>query len=480
MDLHFCSRCGISIPQSEIDAGAAAGAGGKYFCSEHRGGSSVAVAEHPPELGAGATAGLAGEDPELLFCANCRVSIPQDDARSGRAHREFGSLLCAGCSKADPGERAARREAVEAEMAADVDAQDPVVARRCSVCSAAVPYGQIVTGKAKVEGNRVVCERCRAATAEAPGEAKPSGMSPGLVFAIVILAAGGLGYFATQAWIDHDKKSTALKESTNEDRVRADVDMRFQTFDAKLTDALKKSQEPDKDAVAARQRADAEIANLRQVITDLRAEKAKSEADLAQRATKLEVEVEALKERIRDLAVRPAAAAPATPAPEEKRPEASTPAPPAGPAPGPAPKSDAVDPAVAKLCKDLLESPDDGTRFAAARELTTLKDPNAIPSLVKALADDKHYFVRRGCARALGVIKAWLAVPALIHALEDREVYVALAANIALQNVTGFDAQVTQDTPAGQRKIKAQAAEKWWEKNKEHPPDGVSLHPITD
>ena len=68
MDLHFCSRCGISIPQSEIDSGSAGGAGGKFFCSEHRGGSAVAVAESPR--------GEETPDPELLFCANCRVSIP--------------------------------------------------------------------------------------------------------------------------------------------------------------------------------------------------------------------------------------------------------------------------------------------------------------------------------------------------------------------------------------------------------------------
>jgi hypothetical protein len=71
-------------------------------------------------------------------------------------------------------------------------------------------------------------------------------------------------------------------------------------------------------------------------------------------------------------------------------------------------------------------------------------------------------------------------VPNLIKALEDREVYVALQANQALQNITGNDFGVTQDTPAGQRKTKAQAAEKWWEKNKDHPPDGVCLHSLTD
>jgi HEAT repeat protein len=146
----------------------------------------------------------------------------------------------------------------------------------------------------------------------------------------------------------------------------------------------------------------------------------------------------------------------------------------------PKPTPTAVNPAVAGLCRDLLESSDDGVRFKAATELTVLKDPASIPALVKALGDDKHYFVRRGCARALGMIKAWFAVPALIKALEDHEVYVALMANIQLQNITGVDFGVTQDTPPGQRKTKAAAADKWWEKNKDKPPDGVCLAPVTN
>ncbi len=151
--------------------------------------------------------------------------------------------------------------------------------------------------------------------------------------------------------------------------------------------------------------------------------------------------------------------------------------PPQPPAKPPAP---GIDPAVAKLCKDLLESPEDGTRFNAATELTKLKDPASIPALVKALESDRHYFVRRACARALGVIRAWLAVPNLVRALEDKESYVALAANLALANITLQDFGVNQDTPPGQRKQKAAAADKWWEKNKDKPPEGVSLHPLTD
>src|SRR6185295_1932516 len=154
-------QCGISIPQTEIDSGLATGANGKHYCSEHRAAHAAPHLAAVAHAEAGHAVGAAGatttrSEPELLFCANCQVSIPLGDAQSGRAHREFGSLLCAGCSKADAGERSARREAVEAEMASDVRSPDPVVARRCSVCSAAVQYAQIVTGKAKVEGNRVV------------------------------------------------------------------------------------------------------------------------------------------------------------------------------------------------------------------------------------------------------------------------------------------------------------------------------------
>jgi HEAT repeat protein len=474
MDLHFCSRCGISIPQSEIDSGSAGGASGKYFCSEHRGGSAVAVAESP---GDGET-----PDPELLFCANCRVSIPLADVKSGRAHREFGSLLCAGCSKSDPGTRAARREAVEAEMAADVDAQDPVVARRCSVCSAVVPYGQIVTGKAKVEGNRVVCERCRAAADATATETPRRGLPSGVIVFAIMLVAGGLGYYGTQKLLDHRQAPPPKDTGADVKALRDNVDklnQRLSEFDGRLADAIRRSAQPDERAAADRDSVRADIAKLNQKFEDLNADLRKADIDLAQRVAHLEGLLTGLSDRVRDLAAR-APSAPPTAGPADRPPDGGGTA--APPAPEPTkPAAPAVNPQVAKLCKDLLDpNADDGTRFTAATELTTLKDPAAIPSLVKALADDKHYFVRRGCARALGVMRAWLAVPALIKALEDREVYVALAANNALLNVTGNDFGVTQDTPAGQRKTKAQAAEKWWEKNKEKPPEGVSLHPITD
>jgi hypothetical protein len=240
------------------------------------------------------------------------------------------------------------------------------------------------------------------------------------------------------------------------------------------------------DLRAEQSRHGADLENIRNLVATLRADSSKADVELSQRVALLEGKIQTLTDMVNALAARAPSSAPA-PGPVaggDDRP--SAPQPPAGgPPPGPSeqpkpPVAPVLNPAVAKLCKDLRESPDDGVRFNATTELTNLKDPSAIPALVQALAEDKHYFVRRGAARALSAMKSWMAVPALIKALEDREVYVALMANQALQTITGADFGVTQDTPPGQRKSKAVAAEKWWEKNKDKPPDGVSLHPTTE
>jgi hypothetical protein len=475
MDLHFCSRCGISIPQSEIDSGFATGAGGKFYCSEHRGGA-VAVAEAPPPRTA---PGVAGEEPELLFCANCRVSIPVDDSKSGRAHREFGSLLCAGCSKADPGERAARREAVEAEMAADVDAHDPVVARRCSVCSAAVPYGQIVTGKAKVDGDRVTCERCRAAAVAAPSASSTgSGWLSGFLWLAVIAGMFLVGFFVVRAVRDQEKPAAPKPSTAQADAARIDADRRWDQLSQRLAEMERRSAAAPEDRAGDDKHTAAALSDVRRMVADLRTDVAKSDAELQARIARLEGAIEGLGARVTDLANRSTSQQPVERAPA-RSPEPPTTAP-AAPTPEKKEAPVGVNPEVSRLCKELLESADNGTRFNAANELGTLKDPAAVPSLVKGLAEDKHYFVRRGCAIALAKIRAWLAVPALIKALEDKEPYVALEANRALQKVTGNDFGVNQDVPLGQRKTKATAAEKWWDKNRDSPPDGVSMHPITE
>jgi HEAT repeat protein len=129
--------------------------------------------------------------------------------------------------------------------------------------------------------------------------------------------------------------------------------------------------------------------------------------------------------------------------------------------------------------KDLLESKDAGVRFNAAHGLAQMKSPAAVGPLAKVCTEDEHVMVRRVAARALGDIRAWRAVPVLIQALEDREVYVAQQANFALQKITGQDFGVTLDSSPRDRKTRAVTATKWWDKNKDSPPEGVCLEPIT-
>ncbi len=469
MELHFCNECGISIPQAEIDSGVAAAPGGRTLCAEHRRGSGG--------LAATATA-VSADEPELLFCANCRVSIPVGDVQSGRARREYGSLLCGVCAKADPGERAARREAVEAEMAADVEGGEAVATRHCSTCAAVVPYSQIVTGKAKLDGDRVVCERCRASAPAASG-----GSRAGTVVLVILLiaACAAAGFLVTgmvtkqiddQA-AEHDRDLENLRSDLNKVQLAALA----RPDDGEQTDKLITAARDlsDRKIAALREEMRSETASLRADLNALRAEHVKESQEVATRIARIEGQLAGLSELVKGLASRPAEAPPrTTPEPPPgnggaKQPEQNPNPPPVAP----------PDPEVLRNIKDLQESPDDGVRFAAAQELMKRKDPAAIPALTRALVEDSHFLVRRTCGRSLGLMRAWNAVPALIRALEDKESYVAQQANTALFNVTGQDFGVTQDSSPRDRKTKATAATKWWEKNKDTPPEGVSLHPAT-
>ncbi len=82
------------------------------------------------------------------------------------------------------------------------------------------------------------------------------------------------------------------------------------------------------------------------------------------------------------------------------------------------------------LIRDLGNS-DWTVRSQAASALGKIKDPQAVPALIKALQDPKGY-VRRRAASALGEIKDPRAVEPLIHALPDPESYVRRKAAAAL------------------------------------------------
>jgi len=148
-------------PQMEIDSGSATGAGASTSAREHRGGSGVAwpraPAVRPPRPRRGDPRG-----PRAPVLRELPRLDPLADVRAG-VRTASSARFCARMHEGRPGERAARREAVEAQMAADVDAQDPVAHGGDSVCSAVVPYGQIVTGKGEDRRTASSAKRCRAA-----------------------------------------------------------------------------------------------------------------------------------------------------------------------------------------------------------------------------------------------------------------------------------------------------------------------------
>jgi len=467
MELHFCSVCGYSIPNSEVDSGAARGADDKLLCEEHRPATRAASDGAPTRSTATADA---TDDIELLFCANCRVSVPQTDYRSGRARREYGSLLCGVCAKSDPGTRAARRDAVEAEMAADVEANDPVQTHRCAVCTAAVPHSHIVTGKALMSGDRVTCGACRAASV---GAGSGGGFAKTFaLIGIVAAIAGTIGYVVGPMMMaEPDDRVTPLTERVEE--LESDLERAMATpVDTGKDERAKLESE----LAAVRKLIDdglrSELSGLRAEMAGVRGELTKEDARTDQRLTRLEGQIDEIVKTLTTQATR-------------RRPpgavERDDPPPVEPPVTDEPPMADddpvaQVDPAVAGLCKDLLESSEDGVRFPAANELGRLDDEAAIPALAHALVNDKHFLVRRACARSLNMLKAWYAAPALIDALEDKEAYVAGQANFALRNITGQDFQVTQEQSSSERKRRAKKARKWWADNSESPPEGVSLH----
>ncbi len=476
MELHFCSQCGISIPLTEVQSGAAVAGEDKYHCSEHR------AAEAPPAPTPPAEAAEAAADDEidleLLFCANCTISIPASDVRSGRARQEYGSMLCAVCSRSDPGQRATRRESVESEMAADVEENDPVVTHRCSVCAAVVPELHITTGQADVSGDRITCSRCRAVGAAATAPKSGISLTTLILAPLVIGGAFAIGYVATQFLQPDDTRAAAQDTKiTALETSRGALESRIVELEAAQKAAAEGPTVGPAALAEVQAQAREQIQDLRAEFLALRAESTKGDADLSERLANVDGRLGSLAELVKALAARSPVGGDQRPPPPvidpvRERPPVKTTDPPGG-----EDVVDAPDPEVSRLSKQLAESDDKGDRFAAATELGKLGNPTAIPPLAAALLQDKSYLVRRACARSLGSLKAWNAVPKLIDALEEEESFVAQRANDALVVITGQDFEVNQDQKRNERKRKAKAARKWWDANQDTPPADASLHP---
>jgi hypothetical protein len=109
----------------------------------------------------------------------------------------------------------------------------------------------------------------------------------------------------------------------------------------------------------------------------------------------------------------------------------------------------------------LLRDPDEWTRCDGARRLGDLRDPRAIPELVRALEDPSD-LVAKTAAGSLGQLKARNAVPALIAALERGRPQTRATAAWALGELkaeTARDALIRAlDDPLGMVKQNAAAA----------------------
>jgi uncharacterized membrane protein len=378
---------------------------------------------------------------------------------------------------------------VRAGAAPPAKSEDTAETRRCGVCSVLVPQAQIAAGRALVDGNRVVCPNCRAAGARAPA-LEPAASGPGggslVLLSLLALAFGATGFFGIEYWKSQQKASAspppAAVGAADLAQLREKLEQRIgalETGSEQISAQAKAGQQEALDLLQSRFAED--LLGIREELAEMRARSAAADGDLSQRVAKLEGQVGELREMVKGLASRPAEIIQRGPSNGGGGGDGMTP--PEGPAPpappkGPDPAPEGPSPEVARLIKDLLEGKDEGTRFAAAVELIRRKERAAIPAFAQALIQDTNVMVRRSAASGLGELKAWNGVPVLVQALEDKEAYVAQRANFAIQAITGQDFGVTIEQTVRERKGRATNATKWWDKNKDSPPDGVCLEPV--
>jgi hypothetical protein len=174
-----------------------------------------------------------------------------------------------------------------------------------------------------------------------------------------------------------------------------------------------------------------------------------------------------LEPRIKALESRPiASAAPAQPAPGPK-PGPAVPAPalpgpprpelPTGPPEDPAEVKAQIEKALADL-----DSEDPDKLYPAITVVARRKVMEAVPKLIKVLANHAEFFTRQAAASALGDLKACDAVPALADALRDKSGMVAQQANKSLRLITEHDLGLSpQARPAERTRARGDMLE-WW------------------
>lgn len=409
---------------------------------------------------------------EIHFCSLCNESVPQSDLDLGRAFLRRGRVICAVCERAMTHEtgsealKAAAPRGMEGGQAtaaavapAAIETARPSGARPDTVASPvwtepAVPPPALIP-----------------ATTEAPAKSRGSS---GLVLAMValIFAAGGvavlneqirdLGARETQVEAMLRRQNQSLDEVERAHRAASEsLAALAGDLDRRFSDAQEATQTSMRAQAAELSGAQKDLA---QKIEEIRAGVAAKSQDadlrtdeISHRLAKSEDENRTLLERIAKL--------------EEQIEQARTPLPlAAGPsAAGPGgPGGEVVETPGERwtaLVADLA-SPKAATRWEAVDQIGQSRDAESVPFLLPMLKDP-DVFVRMATARVLGDIQVPAAVPALIDSLEDGEAAVREAALGALRVITGKDLRFDPLASDAERAKKVKAWRDWWKKVEE-------------
>jgi len=116
-----------------------------------------------------------------------------------------------------------------------------------------------------------------------------------------------------------------------------------------------------------------------------------------------------------------------------------------------------------KTLIEQLQSDDVGERISAAQCLAVFRDPLAAPALALSLRDRSSREVRVAAAMTLAVCGTRDSIEPLLKALSDREPLVAMAAGVAIENLTGHVEPVSAFAERAERKTRANSWKQWFE-----------------
>ena len=414
---------------------------------------------------------------EIHFCSLCNESVPQSDLDLGRAFIRRGRVICANCERAMTHESSSAPLGRVRGLGGPSDGLSAATVASARVET--VELGGAKPDTVPSFGWTEPVQPPAAlipATTEAPPASRGSS---GLVLAMValIFAAGAaavlneqirdIGERETAVEAVQRRQNQALDEAERAGRaageslaaLSGDVDRRI-AGEREGREVALASMRTQSEQLAGTQK------ELAQKIDELASGAAARTHDVDRRADELshrlaksEDENRALLDRIGKLEEQIAQARSPLPLSVPVSPES-------GAAGGPAGEVvSATGERWTAMVQDLA-SPKAATRWEAVDQIGQSRDPESVPFLVPMLKDP-DVFVRMATARVLGDIQATSAVPALIDSLEDGEAAVREAALGALRVITGKDLRFDPLASDAERAKKVKAWRDLWKKMEE-------------